>query len=502
MKYIGITTGPIFKTIKEAISPTGLWYASKFFSEVTKTLCEHIVYHCPKAIIFSPYFLEVETQDDGIGKYHDRILFTSPNIEITVLDEIVEKTKSKMVSYLTVFKDVDTAQIENFLSDYLQISFCIFDEKELDGKNIILTLNKSLDALELMATSKIAEDINYFERLFVGEDKKRNIYVQSSLLYQQIAKNENFLWQEGKGHFRSITDIARGDTEHSLPYFTVVNSDGDKFGRLLTRICQEDDENILPLEQQVDRICQFSKACLNYAKRAAQMINNRGGMTIYAGGDDLLFLSPVKPVLSICQELQQIFWTVFTDNPIFSEKLLKELEVSLSFGISIHYEKFPLYEAIEESIQLMYKAKNHGGNQIKVNITKHSGQAITLSITNNSLKHLIQFINVSHLSDEILQSLAYKINNLSTLFYTIFEQTLIQKWSDKTFVNIFCNYFDNHDQLDFREYLENVLLMYYHYYLTNDMKLGESIDKQLIEGHVNNLQSILSIIKFWNASQE
>lgn len=30
MKYVGITIGPIFKTIGEAISPAGLWFGSYF----------------------------------------------------------------------------------------------------------------------------------------------------------------------------------------------------------------------------------------------------------------------------------------------------------------------------------------------------------------------------------------------------------------------------------------------------------------------------------------
>lgn len=40
-------------------------------------------------------------------------------------------------------------------------------------------------------------------------------------------------------------------------------------------------------------VINFSAACLKYTKKCAELIGDYGGVTIFAGGDDLLFLAPL-----------------------------------------------------------------------------------------------------------------------------------------------------------------------------------------------------------------
>lgn len=487
MKYIGITIGPIFKTIKEAISPVGLWYASRIFSEITKNLCIDITRQYPDSMIFSPYFSGEGEMDDGIGKYHDRILFACSEINRVELSNVIKTTKRNMAIYLDVFEDVNQSDLERFLADYLQINFCIFDETELVDENIVFKLNKALDALELMAVSQQPSVVNYFEKIFVGRLNHRNFYIKSSPLYTNITQSENFLWHNTADRFRSITDISKSDMEGNLPYFAVVNSDGDKFGRLLKEICSDNKTNsLLSLEDQVARIKEFSRCCLIYAQKAAKRVNDAGGMVIYAGGDDLLFLAPINSLFSLCQELKAIFRDSFAGNAIFPQTLLEKLNISLSFGMTIHYEKFPLYEAIEEATTQMYASKAEGGNQIRINITKHSGQAIQLSLNNDCLKSVEQLVKIG-LSEEVLQSLAYKVGELRSIFSLLFTETIKNNWDFDTFKMLFCNAFDNNDQKESMNYLEMILNIYYHQWLNDS-----------IDDHVSHLQSLLFLIKFWN----
>ena len=138
MQYVGITIGPIFKTIGEAISPAGLWFGSYFFSTVTKTLCEKLV-GIPNVKIFSPFYdfnSNQNPQEDGIGRYHDRILLSVDDNTVTEeeLKNIISAVKKEMAGKFGKF---NSGQIENFINNYLRIDFVLLNEgtiNEIIGK--------------------------------------------------------------------------------------------------------------------------------------------------------------------------------------------------------------------------------------------------------------------------------------------------------------------------------------------------------------------------------
>ena len=130
MKYVGITIGPIFKTIGEAISPAGLWFGSYFFSTVTKKLCEQLN-DIPNVKIFSPFYSSNSNQnpqEDGIGRYHDRILFLDNDSTLTSegLETIISKVKEEMTEKFGKF---NTKEIRDFVDNYLRIDFVFLMKK-------------------------------------------------------------------------------------------------------------------------------------------------------------------------------------------------------------------------------------------------------------------------------------------------------------------------------------------------------------------------------------
>ena len=44
-KYIGITIGPILQTLEEAGTPAALWFASSYFSDLTRRICQALTIH-------------------------------------------------------------------------------------------------------------------------------------------------------------------------------------------------------------------------------------------------------------------------------------------------------------------------------------------------------------------------------------------------------------------------------------------------------------------------
>lgn len=554
MKYAGITIGPVFKTIGEAISPAGLWFGSYFFSTVTKKLCEQLN-DIPNVKIFSPFYSSNSNQnpqEDGIGRYHDRILFLDNDSTLTSegLETIISKVKEEMTEKFGKF---NTKEIRDFVDNYLRIDFVILDEETMngiiekrekegeDGNNIAIILNDALDALELMAAGKGRTDKNLFAPFFAGKKDNRNVYIKGSKLFtatklsSQLVIKPSDSDSDSNSDLKSIEDIAisrkkeedfstetPSDEAASLrsEYYAVVNSDGDKVGTLLKDLCRGVD-----ISQQSDRINSFSKACLDYAGEAAKLVGDYGGMTIYAGGDDLLFIAPVHSIFSLCNELDETFKNTLKKGLNLKEILSDvEINVSLSFGVAVQYVKYPLYEALERARVQLYKAKEScgkrpngseisGGNRLGIELVKHSGKTVQLMVENEKLEMIDSLINYrATTNDQALESVLYNLQDTEIIFKLLFEKTAQNEFDFQKYKTRFLNNFNNPNQLAYYDYLEKIAEFFYDNYLEEyqdmmvDMK--EKVDgvctKRNIsigEFYTKELQAILFLVKFWQGGK-
>ena len=128
-------------------------------------------------------------------------------------------------------------------------------------------------------------------------------------------------------------------------YLAVVVADGDRVGKKITEISTS--------ENRESNLNDFSKSLIDFNQAAIQKIVDYGGLPIYGGGDDLLFLAPVtncyapeaKQIMALCNQLNQDF----------NQKMGGD--TSLSFGVSISYYKYPLGEAVANAYALEKRAK-------------------------------------------------------------------------------------------------------------------------------------------------
>ena len=388
MYYIGITIGPIFDTISNAAIPAALWFASYLFSDLSRRICAGVS-EISGAEIISPFYDATQQNNDGVGKYHDRIVFKTASFDDkSALDRELKAVMNTAVSQTgDVFPEeaiepYSREQFQTFLKEYLQIHYVILSAEETGGKNAILALSPYLDALELMKTFPMDSAIDPFRRMFARKDvliDSGNRLIKKSTLFP--SNDKNFLTVKG-GRIRSIQEIARSIKGSELKrdyYYAVVSADGDNMGKFLQGLDNES-------------VGFFSKGCLAYDKRAAEMVSDYGGMPIYAGGDDLLFLAPLTgtvnaaqgDVVSLCGALRDLF--VNGIRAAFPEKDTP----TLSFGVAVQFEKFPLYEALERARDLLYQAKRTTYQDKKDNILlelrKHSGQSAALLIHNPDIE--------------------------------------------------------------------------------------------------------------------
>lgn len=410
MKYIALTIGPIYKTLKNAKKPKELFASSYIFSYIMK----NIIKEFKDRTFITPYIKDGSIFDENspVGLFHDRFIFESIDGDLSKLEMIIINVCNDIASQL----GLEHLQVK----EYLQINYF---EKELDdSKNPILELTPYLDTKELFF--QISQDETF-----------------AKSLRRKKGDDDNFL-TAGKNIIDDLKKLSHNN------YYCVVHADGDNMSKAI------EDKN---------KIENVSKNLFEYCKESNKLIKDFGGQTIYAGGDDLLFFAPVlnkdknKTIFELCEKISNIFNT-------------KIPSATLSFGISINYVKFPLYEAVENSRELLFaKAKNDQRNNIAFNVTKHSGQSFE-TIINKSNKEVYDnfLVFTSNIKggedmDNFLHSIHHKIDTYKTTI------NLIANNKEKL-QNFFDNYFNESIHKEYKSFFESLIDFIYVVYQDKTIK--------------------------------
>lgn len=497
-KYIGITIGPIFDTILEASSPAAMWFSSFLFSDITRRLCDAIVREerFEDVEIYSPYYSEeVQIYADGVGKYHDRILFSAEVKDEAeeILHQIIRRVKQETSVYFEEMSRFEPHEVKMFMQEYLQIHFIVKDQ--IEKENIILEFSEFLSALEYIKTFPVYNSGNPIVDMMLGYEEGKNENIKQSKLYRDVRDKKQL---EQGGRIRSIEQIAsvKGtEKRKTSKYFAVVNADGDGMGKALEHI---------PNEQ----LTAFSKQLFCHASKAAEKIKEFGGMTIYAGGDDLLFLAPIvgrdgQTIFALCDDLRREFHQIMTDAcaPV----------PTLSFGISVQYYKFPLYEAMNVSREMLEASKNgeYNKNATSIHVQKHSGQSIKFYIPNGNLEKLNELLEIQNEkgnTDRVLHSVIYSVEEYKSLY----KQMVSHYWNGasdekKSFLEIWERIFDNAGQREYQEYIQKIAGFFYDECVKKDQELvkmlistdGEDSMIRNEEHTVHSLSTLLRLKKFF-----
>lgn len=395
--YIAVTIGPVLDTINLASSPSALWAASYMMSMLSKNICSALVDSgIPETDIVSPYF---DTSDklidrnDGVGLFHDRVIFKADNFDIKNFPAIRDKAIEKTVEYFG-FTDKD----KEYFKDYFLVSAVLLE----NSTNLIMDSSKKLDCLELAKRFVSSQNSNPILSFYNSEDITTSPSKNDAIRIQVTKEMKMSQWQllgSNREKIRSIPDIARGHGDEKkwkkYNYYAVVRSDGDRITKIIEKL-------------KPDEIRGFSKKCMKYCSDIADKVHkDYGGVTIYSGGDDLLALMPVeyeskegiKNIFEFTKEANEDFIQTFKNpNQEENDGIAKDPEnpsqdVSLSFGIFVAYNAFPLYEALEQSADLLFGVAKSIKNCVAIRFQKHSGQSEGLMIYNKALGNYIKFHN-------------------------------------------------------------------------------------------------------------
>jgi len=333
---------------------------------------------------------DILEQEYEMGLFHDRFIASSSKNK----DEIRAIFDKKLELTYKSFDKKDYKLLEQNMTNHFIIASQ--DELKQIDKNLVFALNKILDSLELKREIKI--------------DKEKNIIQQYQEKHIQNSK------------VKSIEQLSQ---KLGFDYYAVITADGDKMGQKIKNEATEDITKIKVLSQKLFEFFTKDKDIYTLTNKEFK------GELIYAGGDDILALLPVKNgdkiFLDYIERLSKRFQDIVGN------------DVSLSFGVNIAYYKYPLRDAVQSSFDLLYQAKDKAPNSIALKITKHSGQTFSSILQLNSdiyntysklLKDvLLQEVELPHsihhslkrYQQPIIQSFKNEFSSIDALFDTIFN---------------------------------------------------------------------------------
>jgi len=431
-KYIGITIGPIIKTLSIARKPRELWSASFLFSGLMENLIVRISKE-ENVKIISPGVIKdaasVEESKIVVGLYPDRIFCVSITFE-----------QVRNIIRQVVFEYANNHKV---YADYFKV-YATEVDAENDGK-AVKELNKQLDYLELHNRALLHEAEESVRKLVVsnklfelknGSKKFETLAEIATTQLEQLYPNEyrDVLIEARKDESVDEKDelvknlskkLEKFITPHK--YICVVHADGDNVGTIVGSL-------------GTGKLTPFSENLLKFGKKACHSIEKFQGLPIYAGGDDLLFIAPVvsndengntQTIFDLIKQIDNDFVNSGTTQTTLLQdgKLLKP---SLSYGITLTYYKYPLYETLEISRNLLFdvakelKKKDEKGKEEKVKnaiawtLQKGSGMAVSGCFSKGNEEIFKAFENLINSIDintdkNLVSAVAHKLKANETL---------------------------------------------------------------------------------------
>lgn len=487
MKYTAINIGPIIHTLGLAHKPRELRSASYLFSYLMECIIQALKSSGEMSLISpSDKMSGVETK---VGLYPDRAFFShEKEIEVQpILNKAFEKFSK------------ETGLDKTVVDNYFNVMWTSVEADEV--KDAVSQLNNNLNLLELnkrimdgKTEEKIIELIGKKSGspLFTISLKSNDFPIESlgeigaANLKQHAAWNqfrESILIEDNEDAYIVFRDALK--SYHK--YVCIVQADGDNMGEVVSN---------------TNSITAISKSLLAFGQESCGAIADYGGLPIYAGGDDLLFIAPVvgnnKNIFDLLKQIDELYKNV--QNEVDGMHI--GIGTSMSYGVSITYYKFPLYEALAKARTLLFEQakKVQGKNAIAWELQKHSGSSFagSLSKSNDKLYNAFKEVIKNSPNEAVVSAVSHKIRE---------NEGLLALWagkenSDTRILAFFKKYMEyNEDKPD--PYLKSVknLMMIFYNQMLQEKNNPEWNTKKANSEVVKTIYGMLRTAKFINGEE-
>lgn len=513
--YAGFTIGPIHEVIDASRRTRETWFASYFFSWFMRQLVRKL--YNPGVFEFLTPFLPKNDESGLAGRYHDRFVAESV-FSVNETNQRIQAARDKIIDYFSKVIDdlikkkdftrlLSKDKIEDILSNYLRTSFVVLPAAEVPKDEVVKTVDKYLDTLELnrsfrlgrcentcelcrtlpavaeakiwrlnpesrddefdkakrcplcllkyfMLTSKISQRPEVIKEI-LGTNHNRFLYPSTveisaeELLQDKAVKDEIEKAKQKKDKDIDIKSIqgAIGHNKTIKPYhkyIAVVQADGDNMGKIA---------------KKVQNPQELSGALFDFATEGVRLIEKYHGQPIYLGGDDVLAFLPTATtintdfvtVLDFAAELAEVF----------KEKIEEVLQngpvkPSLSTGIAIAYYKHPQQFNLQNVRDLMYGKAKQKKDSIALSLLQHSGAkteiVFHLGASSQFQSFMSLFKGVLSGDIELPQGLHHNLARFQRLLIEIPDEERLTAFFKNTF-----NEEIHEDMLDGLNYIRDLL---------------------------------------------
>ena len=511
--FFALTIGPIYKTMGLARHTKEIWMSSYFFSYLMEKICEALK---DKGELIIPN-TNIDYSACQAGLYPDRLIMSyQPKKDIVKdITQIIHDSVKKVADdFFTTKEDKD------FFKKYILVHHTFIQLNDKD--NPVDVIFPILESMEQRPT--------YVENY---EMNKHAVYN----LLKDPGRVDRYVKIFNSKSIPTLKDIAECECNTENPanrkyhnYLAYVQADGDGIGKLLHILYETGGEEALQ---------KLSRFLFDFGSQAATEIIEFGGKPIYMGGDDMLFIAPVKynnkTIFNLIDQLDRKFWDNIRENDDLQECISKwnssitrdnkrePVHTGISFSVFVAYHKYPMKESLlSVREQLFYKAKSiPGKNSVYFTMLKHSGQCIETFWNKNNVDRgsYCFFLEIlekeAPLYDSVfLTSIQYKFKPLEPLISRIlvgrkvdpgiaaFDDALYENLPNEEqrvlfFNNLTENFFNElvHDK-EKKSFIKKSFNYLLNVYRELEDKYGNNSATAVMA--INNLYAVLRFIQFIN----
>jgi len=168
------------------------------------------------------------------------------------------------------------------------------------------------------------------------------------------------------------------------PYYAVIALDGDGMGEMVNGCRTEEEHRAL------------SQHIIDFAAQVRGIVEEHRGHTVYAGGDDVLVLSPLSTAFPLAQEL--------------AERFRQTVNSTASAGIAIAHHLYPLDVTLAAAREAEHQAKQADKAAVCVRVLKRSGETVDArspwDAIGGNFGQLVEFFHNKVLSSKLAYAVA------------------------------------------------------------------------------------------------
>ncbi len=275
------------------------------------------------------------------------------------LDRIVYPSTSSVATACFVEKLLDSNGADELLEKWKRLTGDEDHFLAMEHPNVFPCLNKKAGDKEWILRR---DGDLFFEEAFTPRYMKENYRITARLEEKQ---NEPGLRLVKNTFILDCLDALKGVRQAAgttpTPYYALMQMDGDRMGAILSEVSDpEQHENM-------------SRVLSKFAREKAPEIVQEGhpGRLIYAGGDDVLALSPLDGMLKMVDSLRQRYKEVVAPAAPSAQRQ----NVTASMGIAIAHHFMPLSVVRRAAREAENLAKeSYGRNALVVTLLRRSGE--------------------------------------------------------------------------------------------------------------------------------